>query len=160
MRDALAQTANTRSVYFWFEESFKVDYDQLADSGHFESLDIKLANALKKICENVPTLHNNISLGARTAAAEYRAITGRQILWLIDKHFELPSLIAGHTTIDDLKMVSYSRSNGGLGGFLANWSRIMTGMPAQLKADIYNQEMITQLFVKQMEDAGPIMEAW
>ena len=47
MRDALAQTANTRAVYFWYEESFKLDYEMLADSGPYESLDIKLANALK-----------------------------------------------------------------------------------------------------------------
>ena len=77
-------------------------FEELVDPGNYESIDIKLANAVVKITKGAAILKDNVTFGARMADARNKGLTCRQMLYLINAHFKLPTLMAAHATLDDL----------------------------------------------------------
>ena len=144
-------------VLHWLSrfEAFDIMPGELANSGEYFTLDIKLASALHQNAQG--NLSIRINNEAEEAAKVPRLLTGREILFLYAVHFRMDQSYGNYNSILDLARIKCT-GDADVEKWLLLWQRMRRNLTSNLSdADLCG------MFVKQMKRATslqPELSAW
>ena len=137
VRDAVQETSSRpHDALPWIleVESASATYEAFADSAGFESLDTKLGAALCRVITG--PLAGEITTLKETEIQNRRSLRGRQILFLIYRHYQQSQQHGALNNLEDLLAIRYNdNAADGLAVFLTAWDFILSGMEAANRPD-------------------------
>ena len=136
---------------FWFNEAGRdtATFESLADSGgaRFRSLDLKLAAAMNTMLRSASNEFNiEVTLKKQDAEAEGKMLTGRQITWMIFKHYQCNPSLQQLYTIRDLTDLKLRDGDQGLWTFNYMWQSMLKHMgPNVMNEDLLRETLFGKI---------------
>ena len=137
-------TAPKTALKWLLEVDKAASMDELQDSKAFETWDAKLASAFAKIIHG--KLAKDISLIQERKLQEGIMLNGRQIWWLVQRHFEISELDGQTIEIGDLMAVTLH--NDDLVKFLHDWEWVLLGLKT-----MPDEKWLEHLFHQQIKNS-------
>jgi hypothetical protein len=126
-----------------------LSFEALAQSGHFSSLDAKLAASLGRLVHG--DLSRELNIIREECANKGTFVKGRQILKIIFNHFKVSEAEGQVLNFQDLLNVSLQGDK--LRAFMATWDSVLGGM-----RDVPPEHILEHLFLIQVRKCGAIKE--
>ena len=133
----------------WFMETERAysTFESLADSGEerFKSLDLKLAAALGPVVRKASNSFTlGIDLKEKIAAQKNRVLKGRQIVWLMYKHFQTNPNMGIVYSITDLSNLDWM-GDPRMQSFLYVWYVMVNGMKEAISETTLRDLLLTKM---------------
>ena len=129
-------------------EDPSVTFEELEDCEGQEDLCAKLAEALNdKFTEG--NLSKKIQTATELAALTTGLISGRQILWIIYRHYKTCEEMSLVFDVTDLNKVTLVGND--LSGFLQDWAYVLAGMRPE---NVPNERTLEAMFLEKVEHHG------
>jgi len=142
----VASASTSPSTAFQWVTEVKLegmDFNRLRFSAPFHTLDVKLSLAFSRILSACPDLHREINLEENRAQHGGSMLTGRQVTWMVYRHFRLSESDASIAELTELFEVKVK--GGDVRKFLYDWDMCLHRMKHGI--DIVHLE---DLFKKQL----------
>ena len=126
-REAVRAASDSPDEAFkWILEAYDKDanHESLRNPGKFLTLDTKLLATLTKVARG--ELPREILIFKETEAFKFRAVRGRQVLYLFDQYFKTNEEVGSLYSVEDLLNVRLL--NDDLSTFINNWESVMSGL--------------------------------
>jgi len=104
----------------------------------YESLDAKLASALRRIISDAPGLSRKVSCLTRQYAAGHVPLSGRQILLLVQQHFRTSERGVASYPYSDLRDIKYPGGERAA-EFIDMWLQVTSAMDSELDVQLLEE---------------------
>ena len=142
---AVSQAAGTKDVVKWMNEISKLSYDELADAGKFESMDLKLASAIQSVLLKSKTrISARLLNKAREEIENDRMITGRQWCHMLYYGTRTSKESRNMYDLSHLYKVNWYGDDQ-MEKFLDKWDYVVTGMKEKPTDDAKRNLFLKQL---------------